>query len=74
MVGDSNKNSARSDKRHGPTRHIVYHDDRRPRTWSGCRLGERAMDIFLHTAERACVLVTLTFILSQTGSLFSLKY
>jgi two-component system LytT family sensor kinase len=26
------------------------------------------MDILIHTAERACVLVTLTFILAQTGS------
>src|SRR5258708_31705532 len=26
------------------------------------------MDIVIHTAERACVLVTLTFILAQTGS------
>ena len=25
------------------------------------------MDILIHTAERACVLVTLTFILAQTG-------
>src|ERR1700738_2214836 len=68
MVGNSDKNSARSDRGHGPTRRTVYHDDSRPRTWSGCRPGEPAMDILIHTAERACVLVTLTFILAQTGS------
>jgi two-component system LytT family sensor kinase len=34
----------------------------------GYRLGEPVMDILIHTAEQACVLVTLTFILAQTGS------
>src|ERR1700722_19628210 len=68
MVGDSDKNSARSDNGRGPTRRTIYHDDRRPRTWSGSRPDEPAMDILIHTAERACVLVTLTFILAQTGS------
>ncbi len=64
----SDKNSARSDRGPAPTRRTVYHDDRRPRTWSGCRLGGPAMDSLIHTAERACILVTLTFILAQTGS------
>jgi hypothetical protein len=40
MVANSDKNSARSDKGRGPTRRTVYHDGRRPRNWSGCRLGE----------------------------------
>ena len=65
MVGDWDKNSARLDKGHCSTRRTVYHDARRPRTWSRCRLGEPAMDIVIHTAERACVLVTLTFILRR---------
>src|SRR5271156_3241093 len=68
MVGDSDKNPARSDKGRGPARHTVYDDSRRPRTPSGCRWGEPAMEILIHTAEQACVLVTLTFILAQTGS------
>ena len=68
MVGDSDKNFAPSDKEawSDPAHSFIMTTD--GLELGRCRRGEPAMEILIHTAEQACVLVTLTFILAQTGS------